>query len=117
MLLNLSNHPSSRWNIVQLEAAQTKYGEVKDMPFPVINPDWTTEEVEALAATYVDKIQKEEPTDVHLMGEMTFTYALVNLLQEIGITCVASTSDRKVIEEVNGKKTVLFEFKQFRAYP
>ena len=57
------------------------------------------------------------PDAVHLMGEMTFTYALVSLLQAANILCVASTSDRKVIEEENGKKTILFEFKQFRAYP
>jgi hypothetical protein len=117
MLLNLTNHPSSKWGKDQLQKAIELYGKVEDIPFPSINPLSSTEEIKILAEEYCNKIIKQKPKAVHLMGEMTFTHALVTLLQQEGIDCVASTSERKVIEEENGKKTVLFEFKQFRTYP
>ncbi len=40
---------------------------------------------------------------LHIMGEMCFSFALVNELRKAGFTCVASTSERKVREE-NGYK-------------
>jgi len=117
MLINLSNHPSSKWSQAQQEAATEQYGEVEDLPFPNIDPSWTTQEIKALAQEYLAKVKTKQPQAVHLMGEMTFTYALVRLLQAAGISCVASTSERQVIEGDNGQKTVQFTFHQFRAYP
>lgn len=49
------------------------------------------------------------------MGEMTFTYALVNLLKDAGIKCIASTTKRNV-EEIDGKQVSTFQFVQFREY-
>lgn len=117
MLLNLSNHPSARWGQEQLQVAKEQFGAVQDMPFPNIDPSWTTTKVAQLAKSYFKQILEHKTKAVHLMGEMTFTYILVSLLQTSGIQCVASTSERKVIEEEDGKKTVLFNFKQFREYP
>ena len=54
---------------------------------------------------------------IHIMGELTFTFALLKRLQERGIRCVASTSKRIVKEEVPGRKEeVIFEFDRFREY-
>ena len=118
MLLNLSNHPSDKWAQEQLDAAQIQYGGVVDMPFPQINPEATTDEVVALAKEYARKIILHTPSisTVHLMGEMTFVIALVPMLQAAGIEVVCSTTERIVLEEQAGKKTLQFRFCRFRAY-
>jgi hypothetical protein len=117
MLLNLSNHPSKLWSQEQQKAAEEAYQKIQDLPFPPIDPKSTSAAIQQLALGYCKKIIRLKPQAVHLMGEMTFTYALVRLLQTQGIICIASTSERKVITEENGKKMVLFEFEQFRVYP
>jgi len=115
MLLNLSNHPSDRWTDAQQLAAKEEFGTVEDLPFPAIDPTMQAEDLQTLAQHYFETIQSLSPTAVHLMGEMTFTFALVQKLKAAGIPCVASTSHRKV-EERDGKKIVQFEFVQFRPY-
>ncbi len=115
MLLNLSNHPSTRWTGKQKKTAIVHYKTVKDMSFPQIAPIASKKEVKKLAKVYFEKIQKSTPFAVHLMGEMTFTYALVKKLKKANIPCIASTTNR-IVEEKDGKKIVQFEFVQFRAY-
>lgn len=115
MLLNLSNHPSSTWPANQLATAIDQFGTVEDLPFPVIDPEWTTDEVRQLAELYFEKVYQRRPSAVHLMGEMTFTFALVQKLKTAGALCLASTTERLVQEE-GGKKTVEFRFVQFRPY-
>ena len=116
MLLNLSNHPSVSWSKEQFDAAVLQYGSIEDLPFPQIAPDATTEDVTQLAQTYFEEIDPSVSA-VHLMGEMTFVYVLVGLLQRAGIQVVCSTTQRTVLEELDGKKTAQFRFVQFRAYP
>ena len=116
MLLNISNHPSAAWSINQKQAAETLYGSVQDMPFPNIPSQYSTEEVATLVEIFLEMILKTLPQAVHLMGEMTFTFALVQALQEGGIDCIASTSERTVVDEGDGKKTVIFNFVRFREY-
>lgn len=119
LFLNLTNHPSALWRNRQLEAART-YGEIIDMPFPMI--DETDDEtcISALADEYLQKIldlAKDKNVTVHLMGELTFTFALLKRLQEHGIPCVASTSKRIVKEETAERKgEVIFQFERFRRY-
>lgn len=115
MFLNLSNHPSSRWGEKQLTTAQ-QYGQLKDLPFPNIPPAASSEEVEQMAENYKNKVLQLAPKIVHLTGEMTFTACLARKLQAEGLQCVASTTDRIVLEEEDGSKTVKFEFVQFRTY-
>ncbi len=115
MLLNLSNHPSSTWPENQMNTAIQQYSKVDDLPFPAINPEWTADEVRQLAEQYEIKIRHLNPTAVHIMGELTFSFMLVNKLKEIGIPCIASTTNR-VTTEKNGIKTSVFEFVRFRAY-
>lgn len=86
------------------------------MPFPHINPEADTDEVRQLVEQYESKIRAMGNIHaVHIMGEMTFSFALVARLQAIGIPCYASTTVRDTIEE-NGVKTSVFRFSRFRAY-
>ena len=116
--INLTNHPSEKWEKRQSEAAR-EYGEVVDMPFPKVSPESSYEEVSALAEEYVNLIRekcKDADVTVHVMGEMTFVYALVSRLKDIGIRCVASTTERKAVVNDDGTKTSEFSFVQFREY-
>lgn len=119
LFLNLSNHSSDKWSKAQLDAARA-YGEVVDMPFPVIDPGATTEEIHRLAEEYADRITSSylgrDLMTVHLMGEMTFCFRLVTLLHARGIRCVASTTQRKTSELPDGTKESIFEFQAFREY-
>ena len=68
---------------------------------------------------YVEMInsQYDPAQDVfHVMGEMCFSYALVNRLQKMGFICLASTSERIVKEMEPGRKEVFFKFVRFREY-
>lgn len=119
MLLNLSNHPSNKWSDDQRVAAQQQFGELSDMPFPNIPPQYSTDQVRLLAEQYsiqIRRIAAEHTLTVHLMGELTFCFALIRLLQQQGIPCVAATSQRNTIENLDGSKTIVFRFVQFRTY-
>lgn len=116
MLVNLSNHPSSKWNERQLITAIQKYQKVIDVPFPNIPPTYTKQEVQQLSKKYVRQILEKSPSVVHIMGEMTFTYTMVNLLKAANIQCIASTTERIVKEESNGQRITTFKFTQFREY-
>ena len=113
MLINLSNHPSSQWSEKQLLVAKA-YGILVDIQFPVIDETGDEAYITLLANQYAEKIYamgKPHELTIHLMGEMTFTFALLKKLQEYGIRCVASTSKRIVKEEVPGRKEeVIFLF-------
>lgn len=116
MFINLTNHPSSGWSEEQLKAAQ-QYGEIVDISFPNIEPYFTSKEVNELADVVVEGIKElDEHPVVHVMGEMTFTYAVVSRLKALGITSVASTTERNTIMSPDGKKISEFKFVQFREY-
>lgn len=114
--INLSNHPSEGWSEEQLATAQ-KYGEIVDIHFPNIEPTFTSSMVNSLAENMVDTINAlGKDIVVHIMGEMTFTYAVVSRLKPLGITCLASTTERNTIIAPDGKKISEFKFVQFREY-
>lgn len=113
MLLNLSNHPSANWTPEQLDAAG---GTVVDMPFPQVDPDGDETYIENLANEYLQKVlAMDNISAVHIMGEMNFTFALVNKLKTVGVKCVASTTQRETTVE-NGLKISKFNFIRFREY-
>ena len=120
MLINLSNHPSAKWPPEQSAAAQV-FGKVVDLPFPDVDPSGGEEYIRSLCETYMQKIDqvsiacRASEVTVHIMGEMTLTFALVDALQSRGITCVASTTER-VVTEADGVRTSAFHFRQFRKY-
>lgn len=117
MFINLTNHPSENWSKEQLTAAR-QYGEIVDLPFPIIEPTFTKDDILLLVKESTDAIMtiKDGNTVVHVMGEMTFTHNLVNALEKAGITCLASTTERNTIMLPDGRKISEFKFVQFREY-
>ena len=118
MFINLSNHPSSKWSAEQVEAARV-YGEIVDLPFPVVDPKGDEVHVSALADEYCRKVQAMAagyPVAVHVMGEMTLTFAIVSRLQALGIPCYAATTERIITELPEGRKESVFRFVRFRKY-
>ncbi|MBX2990250.1 MAG: CRISPR-associated protein [Bacteroidetes bacterium] len=123
MLLNLSNHPLSKWSHEQREAAEKQFGTVEDIPFPQLDPAASLESIREIVQQYVWKCEERiaentttESNAVHLMGEFTFTYLFVKEMEPRGILCVASTTERIVTENPDGSKTTVFKFVQFRPY-
>ena len=126
MLINLSNHPSDKWDIKQTSASLT-FKHVEDIPFPNVSPEYDEESIAALADEYLEKclllfqdyheVTGDDSEDVvHIQGEFTFTYRMVRLLNEHGIRCIASTTNRVVKENKDGSRTYQFEFVRFREY-
>lgn len=115
MLLNLTNHPSSQWSKKQYHHAIELYKEVIDLPFPQISPALDSASLDFLVEEYEHKIRQINPIVVHIMGEMTFSFRLVQRLKILGILCIASTTERTT-EQVGNTKTSRFEFVQFRSY-
>jgi hypothetical protein len=121
MLINLSNHPSANWSNNQIKAAEEQFGKIMDLPFPDVNPKGNETYIQQLVQQYLQQILHFVQNDghplpaIHIMGELTFTFAMVKALQAKGITCVASTTKR-IAKEENGVKTSEFKFVQFRKY-
>lgn len=117
--VNVSNHPVKFWDPEQLEAAK-RWGPVKEIPFPLVDPDWNEEQLIELAKDYILKIQKENPAVVMVQGEYGFTYALIQLLKERNIKVVYACTQRDVSEQKNEKgeniKISKFKFIKFREY-
>jgi len=118
LLVNLSNHPLATWSLEQREAAK-EYGEIIDMAFPQIEPDASENDMCNIVDEYMKAIKSQmdyyEMT-FHLMGEMTFTYKMVVKLKELGLRCVASTTERNTVITSDGKKISDFCFVKFREY-
>ena len=109
---NISNHTSSRWSSDQLKAAG---GQITDLPFPNIPPHASLEEVESMAMEFATQVPTK--TKAMIAGEPTFSAALVKALQEKGCLCLVACSERNVVENEDGSKTVKFHFIQFREWP
>lgn len=118
MFINLSNHPLKEWSSKQLDEAK-RWGDVLDIPFPNVSPSASKRRICSICKDLTTSICESFPiesTVIHIMGEMTLTFALVTQFKALGYTCLASTSERKVIKDTNGDKIVHFEFVQFREY-
>lgn len=118
MLINLTNHPYAVWDEKQKGAAAA-YGECVDIPFPAIPAMADEQEILRLARDYADRIvplKKVGEATVHVMGEQTFCFALIRILQDEGIRCIASCSERDVTMAADGSKQVRFHFARFREY-
>jgi len=122
MLLNLTNHPSEKWTDEQKNVAKQMFGGIIDMQFPDIDPTGNEEYISNLTNEYLKKIlsiknslPNNEELVVHIMGEQTFCFSLINKLLENDILCVASTTQRIAVEK-DGIKTSVFKFCKFRYY-
>lgn len=119
MLINFSNHPYSQWSDKQKSAAAV-YGECIDIPFPAVAPHLSESEIDCLAETYLNRIVEtanaEGTLAVHIMGEFTLTYSLIQKLKAKNIVCIASCAQRNVSETSDGVKHVIFDFVRFRKF-
>lgn len=118
MLINLTNHPYDGWS-EQQKAAAAVYGECVDVPFPNVSPEADEKDVDTLADDYLKRIRslgKKEEITVHLMGEQSFCFSLINKLLHDGIQVIASTTLRDVKLLADGSKQVVFRFVRFRNY-
>lgn len=118
MLINLSNHPYFSWSDDQKRAADV-FGECIDMPFPQIDSHGDESYIRTLSNQYIGTIEgiaDKKDIIVHIMGEMTFSFAVIAKLQQKGIRCIASTSERLVTETEPNQKEVTFCFSRFREY-
>ncbi|MCQ2258598.1 MAG: CRISPR-associated protein [Bacteroidaceae bacterium] len=118
MFINLTNHPSAKWGEEQIKAA-LQYGEIEDVSFPMVQSNATHEEIQALAEDMHQSIVGKHCNNiaaVHIMGEFTLCYALIQLFKADGIKCIASTTERIVTDNPDGTKTSSFKFVQFREY-
>ena len=119
MLINCTNHPYEIWNEAQRKAAAA-YGEVLDIPFPQIDPKWTTQDLRKLTEEYCEKIKSHGPECVMVAGEFTFAFMLVDKLLSDGIKVVCSCSRRMTVEvkkdDGTNEKQSVFLFEGFREY-
>lgn len=116
--LNISNHPSSAWSENQRYSAE-KYGTIVDVPFPQIDPDGDEQYISELKDRLCKNLYSafgKEGYIVHIMGEMSLTFAVVSCLRKEGIRCFVSTTERNTIDNGDGTKTVSFDFVRFREY-
>lgn len=133
IFINVSNHPSTRWDAEQMAAAG---GHVVDVPFPNVPPEATEEEVAAIAAAVVEAVgnvnynfwqslPKDEyeraatsasraPTQVLVQGEFSLCAELWPRLADYGFTPVVATSERQSVDLGDGKKAAVFKFVKFR---
>ena len=118
--INLTNHPSSLWSKEQLDMAR-QYGDIIDMPFPIVDPDAGPAEIDMIADACVEKIRAfEEPTAL-VQGESTLAFDIVARLNMEGIKTLAACSERQVVESKSEdgtaiRKSVIFRFRRFREY-
>ena len=118
VFINYSNHPSSAWGEKQLAAAR-EYGEVVDLPFRIVGEGYDENKLSEIAEEETAKIlalAAGKNATVHIMGEMTLTFAIVARLKASGVQCIASTTARQVTENADGTRTCTFNFVRFRAY-
>ncbi len=55
IFLNHTNHPSDKWSKEQIAAAE-KFGEITDLPFPSIPPEFDKDEVDEKVDENLKKI-------------------------------------------------------------
>ena len=120
VFINLTNHPSANWSKEQLEKAK-EFGEVVDIPFPSIDETKDESYINNIVSDYVSKIMEitlnmKRKTTVHVMGEMTFTYSIIEKLKKMRCTCLASTTKRIVEDLPDGTQKTKFAFARFREY-
>ena len=119
IFINHTNHPLARWSAAQRAAAE-EYGEIVDLPFPDIAPEWDEAAVARLADEQAERILMQSPAAVLCQGEFTYSYALIRRLVAAGIPVLAACSRRESYEtpDVAGHttRTSVFAFVRFRRY-
>ncbi len=135
LFVNVSNHPLSKWSHEQIAAArdmvEDAVGEVcpiVDLPFPNVPSQASKDDVTTLAWGVVAEIERYARTVdgclvVLVQGEMTLTFAIVNLLRmydtyvrEVVAACSERITTEYVLPDGTTKKESAFKFVAFRPY-
>lgn len=119
MLICILNHHPDVWSEEQRKAAIDSFGEIKYIPFPIVDPLWSRSRLLEEVKKYLDKtkeiIKDNElfvvDNTVMVMGEMGFTWNFVAVLKCNNIKAVHATSKR-----VREKGKPKYEFVTFREY-
>ena len=90
IFVNFTNHSSAYWDENQRKEA-LKYGMIRDMPFPAVDPESDEAYIDSLA------------------------YQVIKGLKERGILALIARSER-VVKDMGKKKEVSFTFRRFRRY-
>lgn len=119
MFLNFTNHPIAQWSEEQLSAAR-QYGEIREMLFPIVPPEWDINRVCSLADELFESVYALQPDAVLCQGEMTLTYQLVKRMCAAGIPVLCACNLRDTKEELlsdgSTQKLSRFVFCGFRYY-
>lgn len=117
-LVNITNHPSSKWSREQFEAAMQIADQIIDIPFPSVPPTATTTDIFSMAVSLVEMIAEtpRQLSMVLIQGEFTLTHLVVRSLMKVGVRVCAATSERVSVDLGDGKKSVEFRFVKFRDY-
>ena len=108
------------WDEKQLLKAREMGDSLRDIPFPMVSPSWSHEEILKFAESEVKRIKDAtvnfDNAIVHIMGEHTLVYNVIRLLKLEGVKCVASTTERVTEILPSGEKISKFNFIAFREY-
>ena len=119
IFLNHTNHPSDKWNSEQVSAAKI-FGEIVDLPFPNIPPQFDSDDIKKIVAENLQEILKISPAAVLCQGEFNYTFEMVTELKKNNIPVFAATSERIVStltdEDGSIKRISTFRFVRFRNY-
>lgn len=118
ILINHSNHPSSKWEETQLHG----WDKIIDLYFPNVEPELDTNDkkFKKLIIDNLDKIlqiQRENPEYsifIMLQGEFSYCFLLFQRLKEYGFNIAIPTTKRLVTENPDGSKTSKFQFVRWR---
>lgn len=116
---NISNHPSSKWDEKQLEAAN-EFGEIIDIRMPHIPADRDIYYVLNVASAVVKEVVKyAQKNEVVAMvtAESTLEYAIITGLHQCNIKCVAPVyGNAHEGVDKQGKTIRILDFYCFRPY-
>ncbi|MCK9521800.1 MAG: CRISPR-associated protein [Proteobacteria bacterium] len=120
---NLTNHPFATWSAAQQQAAVALgHGALVELPqgVPLVDPLLDASAVVQQAETLAAQVVAAGAKGAAVMGDFSFSFALVQALKARGVRCYATTSERKVQEHIaaNGEtiKSAVFRFVRFREY-
>lgn len=118
MFVNVSNIPLSDWQGAQLDEAKL-YGRLYEFRMPEVDAEASTTVVTDLARALADRIAKvvwendEKKNAVMVLGEPSFSFALIRELQIRRLTVVCPTYRIELYDD----EDLIENFVRFRNYP
>ena len=120
MFTNLSNHPSSDWSKEQYSYVSSRWGRISDLPFPLLSPDTSEEEILQLVGKYLKLLPGKEEGPIAVAGEYTFAYAMVDALLRYGYRVLHVESEISVrsvaLEDGSIERTMQYRFTRYVDY-